>query len=204
VAARLALAFWRGLEAAGVRGCGKHFPGHGDTATDSHLELPRVDAPLERLRLVELAPFAVAARAGVPMFMTAHVLFPAVDERPATLSRRWLTDVLRDELGYRGVIVSDDLDMKAIADHFDVAKAVVDSLMAGADCFLACRDPRIQAIAEESLDRAAAADPAVRRRLDESAARLRAFRATLSAPPPDQAWTRLDLDAHRALAARIA
>jgi beta-N-acetylhexosaminidase len=203
-AARLALAFWRGLESAGVRGCGKHFPGHGDTATDSHLELPRVDAPLERLQKVELAPFAEAARAGVPMFMTAHVLFPAVDEKPATLSKRWLTEILRGELGYRGVIVSDDLDMKAIADHFDMARVVVDSLMAGADCFLACRDPKIQAVAEQALDAAAAKDPAVRRRMDESAERLRAFRATLSPPPPDQAWTQLDLDAHKALAARFA
>jgi beta-N-acetylhexosaminidase len=201
--ARLGLAFWRGLESAGVRGCAKHFPGHGDTATDSHLELPRVDAPVERLRQVELAPFAEAARAGVPMIMTAHVLFPTVDERPATLSRRWLTEILRGELGYRGVIVSDDLDMKAIADHFDVARAVVDSLMAGADCFLACRDPKIQRIAEEALERAAASDPSVRRRIDESAERMRVFRATLAAPPTDEAWHHLDLDAHRALASRF-
>jgi len=203
-AARLGLAFWRGLESSGVRGCGKHFPGHGDTATDSHLELPRVDAPLERLRAVELSPFAEAARAGVPMIMTAHVLYPSVDERPATLSSRWLTEILRGELRYRGVIVSDDLDMKAIADHFDVGRAMVDSLMAGADCFLACRDPKVQAVAEDALDRAAASDAAVRRRIDESLERVRAFRATLSPPPPEGAWKRLDLDAHRALAARFA
>jgi beta-N-acetylhexosaminidase len=201
--ARLGLAFWRGLEAAGVRGCGKHYPGHGDTATDSHLELPRVDAPLERLRSVELAPFQAAARAGVPMLMTAHVLYPAVDEKPATMSRRWLTDFLRGELGYRGVVVSDDLDMKAIAAHFDVAKATVDSLLAGADCFLACRDPSIQATAEEALERAAGSDAAVRRRVEESAARLRAFRATLAPPPGPGAWTKLPLDEHRALADRV-
>src|SRR5205807_2290055 len=93
-AARHALAFWSGLESAGVRGCGKHFPGHGDTATDSHLELPRVDAGEARLRAVELAPFAAAVRAGVPMMMTAHVVYPAIDARPATMSRRWLDEIL--------------------------------------------------------------------------------------------------------------
>ena len=202
-AARLALAFWRGLESAGVRGCGKHFPGHGDTATDSHLELPRVDRALAQLRQVELAPFLAAARAGVPMFMTAHVLFPSVDEQPATMSRRWLTEILRGELGYRGVIVSDDLDMKAIADHFDVGATAVNSLRAGADCFLACRDPRIQSTTEEALDRAATADPLVRARLEESGAHLRAFRATLATTAPATgAWKRLPLDGHAALAAR--
>jgi beta-N-acetylhexosaminidase len=202
-AQRLALAFWRGLESSGVRGCGKHFPGHGDTATDSHLELPRVVGAIERLRRIELPPFAAAARAGVPLFMTAHVIYPAVDERPATMSRRWLTEILRGELGYGGVIVSDDLDMKAIADHFDVGQAVVDSLLAGADCFLACRDPRIQTIAEESLERAIASDPAARARAEESAARLRAFRATLQAPPAADAYKRLPLEAHYALATRV-
>jgi beta-N-acetylhexosaminidase len=100
-----ALAFWRGLRSAGVLGCGKHFPGHGDTHTDSHLELPVVDHPMERLRAVELAPFAAAARAGMEAIMTAHVLFPALDpDRPATLSRRVLTDLLRGELGFAGVM----------------------------------------------------------------------------------------------------
>ena len=99
-AAAQALAFWRGLESAGVRGCGKHFPGHGDTATDSHLELPRVDADEARLRAVELVPFAAASEARVPMLMTAHVVYPALDAEPATMSKRWLVDVARGELGF--------------------------------------------------------------------------------------------------------
>ena len=202
-AARQALAFFRGLESSGVRGCAKHFPGHGDTGTDSHLELPRVDAPLSKLRAVELLPFAEAARAGVPLFMTAHVLFPAVDDRPATMSRRWLTEILRGELGYSGVVVSDDLDMKAIADHFDVAKVAVDSLMAGCDGFLACRDPEIQRKVEEALDHAAETNPQVRARLDESCVRLRAFRATLAPAPAPDAWRNLPLAGHAALAARL-
>jgi len=201
-AARHALAFWRGLESAGVRGCGKHFPGHGDTATDSHLDLPRVDAPLSRLQSVELLPFRLAVAAGVPIMMTAHVIYPAVDTLPATMSRRWLHDILRVEMGFTGVIMSDDLDMKAVADHFAISDVVVQSLMAGADCFLACQDPHIQEVAEQALDRAAA-DPAVAARITESAGRLRALRATLKAPVTD-AWRTLPVPAHAELHASLA
>ena len=198
------LAFWRGLERAGVRGCGKHFPGHGDTATDSHLELPRVDHDEARLRAVELAPFAAAARAGVPMIMTAHVVYPAIDEQPATMSRRWLTDLLRGELGFRGVIVSDDLDMKAVADRFPVEDTVLRSLVAGVDCFLACRDPEIQRRAEAALVRAAA-DAPVRARLAESAARVWALRGTLRGAPAAGSERAIEaqLAAHGALATRV-
>ena len=194
-----ALAFWRGLESSGVRGCGKHFPGHGDTATDSHLELPRVDHGEPRLREIELAPFAAAARAGVPMLMTAHVVYPAIDARPATMSRRWLTEILRGELGYRGVVVSDDLDMKAVADRYPVEETVVQGLLAGVDCFLACRDPEVQARAEAALDRAIADDATARARYEESVGRVRAFRATLLR---EAATGVVDRTAHAALAGR--
>jgi beta-N-acetylhexosaminidase len=202
-AARHALAFWRGLEAAGVRGCGKHFPGHGDTATDSHLELPRVDRDLETLERVELLPFARAAEAGMPMLMTAHVVYPQVDPQPATLSERWLSSILRGELGFRGVVVSDDLDMKAIAAHFDLASAVVSSLRAGVDCFLACRDPRIQSLAEAALERSAGEDAAVARCLEQSLARMQELRATLVGPAEPGAFERLPLAEHHALAERF-
>ena len=204
-AARHALAFWRGLEAAGVRGCGKHFPGHGDTIADSHHELPRVDHDEARLRAVELAPFRAAAAAGVPMMMTAHVVYPAVDARPATMSSRWLTGVLRGELGYRGVIVSDDLDMKAVADRYPVEETVLESLMAGADAFLACRDPEVQRRAEAALERAAAR-PKVARRVAEAAARMDALRRTLRGAATPEMLRAVDarLDAHGALAARVA
>src|SRR2546421_525863 len=95
-----ALAFWRGLRAAGVLGCGKHFPGHGDTATDSHPELPRVEHDGARLRSVELAPFAAAARAGMEALMSAHGVLPALDPfQPAPLSRAILGEILRAQLG---------------------------------------------------------------------------------------------------------
>jgi beta-N-acetylhexosaminidase len=138
VVSRQALAFWRGLRDAGVVGCGKHYPGHGDTMTDSHHELPVVPHDIERLRKVELAPFASAARAGVEAFMTAHVMYPALDpDRPATLSRRIATEVLRGDLGFRGVLVSDDLNMKAVAARYSIEELAVQAIEAGCDHLLA-------------------------------------------------------------------
>lgn len=192
-AAAQALAFWRGLESAGVRGCGKHFPGHGDTAADSHLELPRVDGDERRLRATELVPFAAAARAGVPMLMTAHVVYPAVDDAPATMSVRWLGEILRGELGYEGVIVSDDLDMKAVSERWPTREVVVRSLRAGCNAFLACQSPRVQEEAEAALDEIAV-------ELGESARRVAALRRTLTRPAAD--WRALPLGEHEALAAR--
>src|SRR6185369_16814646 len=94
-----ALAFWAGLREAGVLGCGKHFPGHGDTQVDSHHDLPLVPHDRDRLRSVELAPFVAAIAAGAEALMTAHVVYPALDpDRPATMSRRIATDLLRVEL----------------------------------------------------------------------------------------------------------
>lgn len=216
-AAERALAFWRGLEALGcIRGCGKHFPGHGDTSTDSHHTLPVVHHDEARLRSVEMVPFVRAIQAGIPMLMTAHVVYPAVDSRPATLSKRWLTDILRGELGFEGVILSDDLDMRALAREqlaglpagegaaLDEGHVIVDSLLAGCDAFLLCRNPERQARAEEALNRAAAERPDVRARLCESAMRLRRFRATLGWPACDSVEVgRLPLPEHEALRQRL-
>jgi len=111
--------------------CPKHFPGHGDTAKDSHLELPILDCTVDQLRNRELAPFGALVKSGVPMIMTAHILFPKVDPQyPATLSQRILKGILRDELGFNGVILTDDLDMKAVADRIqqpDSAAALLNS-----------------------------------------------------------------------------
>ena len=187
--ARRALAFARGLDAAGVIACGKHFPGHGDTDTDSHLELPRVDHAWERLERVELAPFRRAAEAGMPMLMTAHVVFAALDrERPATLSPAVVDGLLRGKLGFRGVIVSDDLDMKAISGHFGADHAAVAAVRAGCDVLLLCRDEHNQLLAEEGLVREAERDSELRRRIGESAARVRelkrAHAAKVAGLPP--------------------
>lgn len=139
-----ASAFVRAMQAAGVAACAKHFPGHGDTETDSHLELPRLEHDLARLRAVELPPFTAAAAAGVASIMTAHVLFPALDgDKPATLSRK-IMDLLRGDLAYEGVVFSDDLEMKAVADHYSPEELVTASLEAGVDSLLVCSDARLR------------------------------------------------------------
>ena len=176
-AARRALAFARGLDAAGVIACGKHFPGHGDTDTDSHLELPRVDHPWDRLEKIELAPFKLAAQAKLPMLMTAHVVFAALDAtRPATLSEKVITGLLRKQLGYQGVIVSDDLDMRAIAGNMGVDYAAVQAIRAGCDVLLLCCNEEFQASAEAALIREAETDSDFRRRIGEAANRVRALK----------------------------
>src|SRR5262249_17847308 len=173
--ARLGGAFAARLDAAGAIACGKHFPRHGDTSVDSHLELPRVDHAFERLRAVELLPFA---RVRTPLLMTAHVVFAALDAAlPATLSPAVLGGLLRGELAYDGVVVSDDLEMKAVADHWGVGDAVVRGLLAGCDAFLLCRREDLQVEAFDALVRAAERDAGVRARVDESAARIAALKA---------------------------
>jgi beta-N-acetylhexosaminidase len=126
-------AYVRGLQAAGVAACAKHFPGHGDTADDSHLGLPRVDAPVEVLRARELVPFESAIAAGTAAIMTSHVVLGALDpSAPATFSRAALVRLLRDELGFDGVVVTDALDMGAVCGD-GVPAAAVRSIVAGAD-----------------------------------------------------------------------
>jgi beta-N-acetylhexosaminidase len=199
-----ALAFWRGLRAAGLVGCGKHFPGHGDTRTDSHLELPVVDHDLRRLLQVELRPFAEAAKAGIDAVMTAHVLYPALDpDRPATLSPRILTDLLRGEMGFAGVIVSDDLGMKAVADRYPIEELAVDSVVAGADHLLVREPEARQQAAFEALIHAAESRTAVRARVEESAARVAAMKRAVRVGMPAPAASLpslLGTPAHKALA----
>lgn len=137
---RFAVALMRGLNKAGVGGCGKHFPGHGDTDVDSHLALPRVEHELPLLREREWAPYRAAIAAGLDAIMTAHVVMPALDESvPATLSPIAMR-ALREELGFGGVIISDDVEMKALADHFDSDEIAARGLEAGLDVFLTCKE----------------------------------------------------------------
>ncbi|MGC5019590.1 glycoside hydrolase family 3 protein [Micromonospora sp. DT47] len=132
--ARHTAAWVRGLQSAGVAACAKHFPGHGDTRVDSHHDLPRITASRARLDARELVPFRAAVAAGVQAVMTGHLLVPALDpELPATLSPRILGDLLRDELGFSGVVVTDAVEMRAVADRYGFAGAAVRALAAGAD-----------------------------------------------------------------------
>ncbi len=146
---RYANAYWKGLRKAGLLGCGKHFPGHGDTFQDSHLTLPSVSHDRERLDQVELAPFRAAIEAGMHLLMVAHVVYDALDpETPASLSRPICTDLLRGELGFQGVLMADDLEMKAIHGRYSTEEIVRGMLNAGIDLFPICHSYEL---AEEVL-----------------------------------------------------
>ena len=150
--AEMGTAWIEGLQSAGIAACGKHFPGHGDTAQDSHLELPRLSHSLKRLHEIELPPFIAAARAGVAAIMTAHILFEAIDpDVPATMSPAVLTGLLRNQLGFKGVIVSDDLEMKAIAHHYALRDVLVRGIRAGVNLFLICETPDLQNAAIDAV-----------------------------------------------------
>jgi beta-N-acetylhexosaminidase len=157
IVARLGRVIIEELQRAGIAACGKHFPGHGDTAADSHVEVPIVEHSPDRLRAVEFVPFRAAIEAEVAFIMTAHVLATALDDaNPATLSRRIVRDILRDELGFHGIIVSDDLEMNAIAATHKPADAAVAAIAAGCDSVLMCgsgshADIGLQAEALEAL-----------------------------------------------------
>jgi beta-N-acetylhexosaminidase len=139
------VALIEGLQSGGVAACGKHFPGHGDTDLDSHHHLPRLGHDLARLRAIELVPFRAAVAAGVAAIMSSHILFPALDAaRPATMSPAVLEGLLRKELGFDGVVFSDDLEMKAIAEHYSMPGAAVDAAAAGCDVLLVCHTEPLQ------------------------------------------------------------
>ncbi|MFZ4579961.1 MAG: beta-N-acetylhexosaminidase [Myxococcota bacterium] len=182
--ARFAKVLLQGMEAEGVLGCGKHFPGHGDTDADSHLALPVLPHGLDRLRAVELVPFRELSP-HLSLVMTAHVLFPALDpSRPATVSPDILRPLLRGECGYDGVIVSDDLEMAGIAKVLQPRAIVLAGLLAGVDLFLVCRrdDMRAEAIeaAGEVLRRPP--DDPLRQTALQAIGRVRKMRSRLTAP----------------------
>jgi len=183
--ARLGAAIVRTLQAEGIAACGKHFPGHGDTSTDSHVELPLVEHPPDRLRRVEFVPFKAAIDAGVATIMTAHVLVPSLDEkRPATLSRRIVYELLREELGYEGVILSDDLEMKAVAAEYEVPSAAVLAIQAGCDGVLICSgDHHTQAAALEALVHAVEEERVPAARIEDALRRQRRAKERLLASP---------------------
>ncbi len=208
--ARLGAAIIRGLQENGVAACGKHFPGHGDTSIDSHLDLPLVEHPPDRIRRVECVPFAEAIRAGVAFMMTAHVLVPSLDEeRPATLSRRIVAGLLREELGFEGVIVGDDLEMKAVAKHYTVADAAVQAIAAGCDGLLVCSGSiEAQAAALEALVHAVEEGRLPIKRVEDALARNRRakerFLAAPSAAPRGPIRAVIGADEHRRIADEMA
>ncbi len=139
--ARHVTSFIQAHQEEGVAACAKHFPGHGDTALDSHLDLPVVTKSRAELMACEWVPFVEAIKSGVRSVMTAHVVFPALDDTyPATLSSRITRDVLRKEFGYEGVVFSDDLDMKAVADRWSLEEQIRRGTEATVDVFLCCNE----------------------------------------------------------------
>src|SRR5918993_1211426 len=173
--ARLGRVIIRGLQDAGLAACGKHFPGHGDTSTDSHLELPLVEHDVERLRAIEFEPFRAAVAEQVAFIMTAHVLVPALDEqRPATLSPHLVQTLLREELKFEGVILSDDLEMKAVSANYAVPDAAVDAIRAGCDAVLVCQgNIDLQARTLEALVKAVESGKIPAKRIDDAFLRLK-------------------------------
>ena len=143
-AAEMGVAYMEGLQSTGVFACGKHFPGHGDTCVDSHIGLPVIDRSRERIRAVELVPFKAAIDRGIRAIMSAHIIFPAFEpeRKPATVSRNVMTGLLRQELGFGGIIVSDGMEMQAIMDLYGIEDGVLRALQAGVDICLVCHSPK--------------------------------------------------------------
>lgn len=179
-ASELALAWMAGSESEGVACCVKHFPGHGDTHVDSHRDLPTVDKSLDELERFEFAPFRMAA-ASAPAMMTAHIVYPALDaDRPATMSRPILTGVLRERFGFRGVIITDGMDMHAIAQRYEAGQAAVNALVAGADMVMAIGSRETQ---QRTIDAIADAIRDGVLPMDEVEARLARLSALAQAHP---------------------
>lgn len=178
--ARCGAGFLVGHHTAGVIPCGKHFPGHGDTILDSHIDLPRVDHDEGRLKAVELFPFERAIVAGIPMIMTAHIEVPALDPAlPATFSRPILTDLLRKRLKFEGVIITDCLEMKAVADRFEIEEMIDLGVEAGVDIFLISHSEEKWQAAFKRLYDLASSNTEIRARIEESARRIRTIKGEL-------------------------
>lgn len=179
--ARHTAAYVGGLQSAGVAACAKHFPGHGDTAVDSHHALPRIDAELSVLETRELAPFRAAIEAGTRAVMTAHILVPALDpDRPATLSPRILTGLLREELGYDGLIVTDGMEMQAVSGTYGIERGSVLAIAAGADAICVgggLADDETVLRLRDALVAAVRSGELAEERLADAAARVRALAA---------------------------
>ena len=184
-------AFVEGLQGTGVAACAKHYPGHGEVAGDSHLELPAADIDRETLFARALPPFAAAVESGVRAVMTAHIRFPAIDEQPATISAP-LLGLLRSELGFGSVVMTDALEMRAIMGTVGLEVGAVQAIAAGADalCLGADRSPEEVVGVREALVAAVRDGRLAEERLHEAAARVADLAAWASSPQPGH-----DLDA---------
>jgi beta-N-acetylhexosaminidase len=189
--------FLRGLGDAGVLGCGKHFPGLGEASLDTHHELPSVEKPLKKLWEQDLVPYrSLSLRRELPFVMVSHAAFPAVTKQrtPASLSKKWVTDILRQRIGYRGLICSDDLEMGGVLAAGPIEQAAIGHIRAGGDLALICHHEDSIVRAHEAMRREAERDRAFARRVRESTRRMLAFKKKSLARPRSAAPTPAGLE----------
>jgi beta-N-acetylhexosaminidase len=165
------------MRAGGVIPCGKHFPGHGGTTVDSHMDLPVDERSIEALEQSDLIPFRGAAAKDVEMLMTAHILYRSVDPLyPATVSHRIISGILRQSMLYTGVVITDDLDMGAVANRFSTEECALMAIKAGVDILLVCRSAEKALAARDEIARAVKAGEVTESRIQESLSRIRSLK----------------------------
>ena len=194
----------KGLQDHHIIACGKHFPGHGDTAADSHKELPVVSVSAATIHDRELSPFREAINVGVASIMTAHVVFPALEDRtPATLSHKILTDLLRHQLQFDGLILTDDLEMQAILAHHRIDEAAIQAFHAGADILLIGENRAREAAAMDTVHDAVENGTISKERLNASLGRIAQaksrFLHSYQPVDPDATQHAVGIPTHRSL-----
>jgi beta-N-acetylhexosaminidase len=192
VVARLGAAYIRGIQGGGIAAVGKHFPGHGNTGVDSHLQLPILTQSVDDLDKIELVPFKKAIETGIAGIMSAHIVFPAVDPSgvPATLSQKVMTGLLRNQLGFTGLSLSDDMGaMKAITDNYAPGDAAVRAVNAGVDMMILSAEVGRQRQARDGLLAAVESGAISRARLDEALRHVLTAKARFGLLPGTQAQT---------------
>jgi beta-N-acetylhexosaminidase len=162
----------KGLHAGGIASMGKHFPGHGDTASDSHHTLPVLNASLEEMESYSLVPFQAAVDEGVDAMLVAHLSYPQVDDNITSISPFIITGILREQMGFEGVVFSDDLRMKGLRSHYSVGEGAVLHILAGGDVVLIGQHYVLQSEVLESLYQAVQDGRLTRERLEESVRRI--------------------------------
>ncbi|MFE4712544.1 beta-N-acetylhexosaminidase [Paenibacillus sp. NPDC056722] len=205
---KLGIAEMKGIESESVVPVVKHFPGHGDTSVDSHLELPVVNKTRDQLAGLEWLPFQAAIKENADAVMVAHILFPKLDpDRPASLSRMIIGDLLREEMGYKGVVITDDLTMGAIMKHFDLGQAALDSVNAGSDILLVAHEYNNEKRVREAILQSVKNGKLKESRIDESVYRILALKHKYGltdnpVPVPDLTALNKDIKAWRSSIAK--
>ncbi len=183
IVSRLVSATVRAYNRERVVSCAKHFPGHGDASSDSHLVLPVIEVSRRQMGRRELEPFRAAIRAQVPTIMTAHVVYPTWDKNPATLSSVLIQGLLREKMGFQGVVLSDDLEMKAISQHGEIAEAAIKALSAGVDLLLVCKSLDEAEKVIRRIEQALKRNEISEERVNEALGRVRALKKKYLSKP---------------------